>query len=191
MELGGSEDSTLSTQDAEYLCSLHIDNKASFNQEDKQQITKDALFLFANMEAKNTHKFHALKKIITPDNPVAVIRAATKRIKDDLRSRNMGHYDNERTPPMINIAQNSQVQLTGTNLCPKWGLYHGARGKVLDIVYDASQSPHKTYHCMSCWTFHNIVDHPLLKDTPLLYQLHPSKYHATKIMVVVAELTSL
>ena len=137
----GSSDKSLSEQDAEYLCSLHIDNKNSFNQQDKQQIKKNALFLFANVEAKNTHNFHALKEINTPDNPVAVIRAVTKRIKDNARSRNIAHYDNERTPVLINIAQNSQVQLTGTNLCPKWGLYHGARGKVLDIVYHPEHSP--------------------------------------------------
>src|SRR5687768_2968326 len=137
----GSAKDTLSKQDAEYLCSLHIDNKDSFNQQDKEQIKKDALFLFANVEAKNIHNFHALKEINTPDNPVAVIRAVTMRIKDNTTSRTIGHYDNERTPVMINIAQNSLVQLTGTNLCPKWGLYHGARGKVLDIVFHPSQSP--------------------------------------------------
>ncbi|HEY9302430.1 MAG TPA: hypothetical protein VIQ31_39920, partial [Phormidium sp.] len=38
-------------------------------------------------------------------------------------------------------AQNTHVQLTGTNLCPKWGLFHGARGKVLAIVYHPEHSP--------------------------------------------------
>ena len=97
--------------------------------------------MFANVESKNVHNNHALKEINTQDNPVAIIKAQTKRLKDDTRSRNMGHYDNERTPALINIAQNSQVQITGTNLCPKWGLYHGARGKVLDIVYHPEHSP--------------------------------------------------
>ena len=60
---------------------------------------------------------------------------------EDYSIEAIGHYDNERTPVMINIAQNSLVQLTGTNLCPKWGLFHGARGKVLDIVYHPSHSP--------------------------------------------------
>ncbi len=137
----GASDNTLSTEDAEYLCSFHIDNKSRFNQQDKEQIKKDALFLFANVEAKNNHNFYALKEINTPDNPVAVIRAVTKRINDNAPSRNIGHYDNKRTPPLVNLAQNSLVQLTGTNLCPKWGLYHGARGKVLDIVYHLSHSP--------------------------------------------------
>src|SRR5687768_15769183 len=49
----GSSDNKLSIEDAEYLCSLHIDNKNSFNQQDKEQIKNDALFLFANVELKN------------------------------------------------------------------------------------------------------------------------------------------
>src|SRR5687767_9628245 len=53
----------------------------------------------------------------------------------------MGHFDNERTPTLMNIARNSHIQITGTNLCPKWGLYHRARGKVLDIVYHPEHSP--------------------------------------------------
>ena len=53
----------------------------------------------------------------------------------------MGHYDNERTPALINIARNAQVQINCTQLCPKWGLYYGVRGKVLDIVYNPEYSP--------------------------------------------------
>ena len=137
----GSSDTSLSVEDAEYLCSFHIDNKEQFNQQDKEQIKKDALYLFANVEAKNEHNNYALKEINTRDNPVAIIKAQTVRLKDDVKLRNMGHYDNERTPVMINIARNAQVQLTGINLCPKWGLYHGARGKVLDIVYHHDYPP--------------------------------------------------
>ena len=97
--------------------------------------------MFATVEAKNEHNNHALREIITEDNPVAVIKAQTIQHKDNTRSKNMWHYDNDRTPAMINIARNAQVQITGTNLCPKWGLYHGARGKVLDIVYLPDQFP--------------------------------------------------
>ena len=77
------------------------------------------MYLFANVEAKNEHISYALKEINTQDNPVAVIKAQTIRLKDDVKLRNIGHYDNERTPAMINIARNAQVQLTGINLCPK------------------------------------------------------------------------
>jgi len=118
-----------------------VDNNNNFNKQDKDQIKKDALYLFANVEAKNIHNSQALKEINTQDNPVAIIKAQTRRFKDHTISRNMKHFDNERTPPVVYLARNAQVQLTGINLCPKWGLYHGARGKVLDIVYHPEQFP--------------------------------------------------
>ena len=61
----GSSDQSLSVEDAEYLCSFHIDNKERFNQQDREQIKKDALLLFARKEDKNTHNSHALKEINT------------------------------------------------------------------------------------------------------------------------------
>ena len=100
----GSSKETLSLQDAEYLCTFHIDNKDQFNQQDKQKIKKDALFLFATVESKNLHNNQALKEINTLDNPVAIIKAQNIRIKNNSRSGNAAHYDNERNPALINIA---------------------------------------------------------------------------------------
>ena len=171
----GSSDITVSKDDAEYLCRFHIDNKDCFNQQDKQKIKKDALFLFANVEAKNNHNFYALKEINTADNPVAVIRAVTKRLKDDSRSRNIGHYDNERTPAMINITRNCHVQLTGTNLCPKWGLYHGARGKVIDIVYHPSQSPPEDLPLYVLLDIPQYCGPPFIETAPTVVPIAPIK----------------
>ena len=128
-------------KEADYLCSFHIDNKVHFNQQEKEQIKKDALYLFANVEPKNVHNNHSLKVINTQDNPVAIMKAQTSRYKDGTRSRSIGHYDKDRTPALSNIAQNAQVQITGTILFPKWALFHGARCKVLGIVYQPDYSP--------------------------------------------------
>ena len=160
-------------QDAEYLCSLHIDNKEHFSHEDKQQIKKDALFLFANVEPKNDYNFHALKEINTHDNPVAVIRAETRRLKDNTTSRQIGHYDIERTPALINIARESQVQLTGTNLCPQWGLYHGARGKVLDIVYHPDHSPPDDLPMYVLVDFPQYCGPPFVEAAPTVVPIAP------------------
>ena len=131
----GLSEYTLSKNDTKYLCRFHIVNKDHFTHQDKQQIKPSALILYANVEAKNVHNDCALKEVNTDNNPVTIINAQTKRLKDNTRSKNMSHYDNEQTPALINIARNTQVQITGTNLYPKWGLYHRVRGKVLDIVY--------------------------------------------------------
>jgi hypothetical protein len=47
------------------------------------------LYLFANVETKNEHNNYALKEINTQDNPVAVIKAQTIRLKDDVKLRNI------------------------------------------------------------------------------------------------------
>lgn len=171
----GSSKETLSVQDAEYLCSLHIDNKDHFNQQDKQQIKNDALFLFATVDSKNLHNNQALKKINTPDNPVALIKAQYIRVKNNSRSRNSAHYDNERTPALINIARNSQVQLTGTNLCPKWGLYHGARGKVLDIVYHPEHSPPNNLPLYVLVDIPQYCGPPFIQSAPTVVPIPPIK----------------
>ncbi len=176
----GSSSKTLSVQDAEYMCSFHIDNKACFNHQEKEQIKKDALFLFANVEPKNLYNNHALKEMNTKENPVAVVRAETKRYKDNMRARNMGHYDNERTPAMINIACNCQVQLTGTNLCPKWGLYHGARGKVLDIVYNPSHSPPEDLPLYVLVDFPQYCGPAFIEEHPTVVPIAPIKVPCNK-----------
>ena len=98
-------------QDPEYLCSFHIDNKDRFNQQDKKQVKKDALFLFANLEAKNEHNISALKEINTQDNPVAVIKAQTISHKTNLKVRAIDHYDNDRTPAIINLPEMHKCSL--------------------------------------------------------------------------------
>ena len=171
----GLSEYTLSKDDAEYLCNFHIDNKDHFTHQDKQQIRKDALFLYANVEAKNIHNDSALKEINTIDNPVAVIKAQTKKLKNNTRSKNMGHYDNERTPASINIARNAQVQITGTNLCPKWGLYHGVRGKVLDIVYDPEHSPPDNLPLYVLLDIPQYCGPPFIEACPTIVPIAPIK----------------
>src|SRR5688500_7783984 len=171
----GESDEPLSLEDAEYLCSFHIDNKDRFNQQDKEQIKKDALYLFANVEPKNEHNNHALKEINTQDNPVARIKAQTKKLNNGSRTRNKPHYENERTPAMVNIARNCQVQLTGTNLCPKWGLYHGASGTVLDIVYLPTHSPPDSLPLYVLVDFPQYCGPPFIKAAPTIVPIAPIK----------------
>lgn len=171
----GSLENTLSLQDAEYLCSLHIDNKEKFNHQDKQKIKNESLFLFATVESKNVYNYNALKEVNNLDNPVAKIKAVTVRQKDGAKARNVGHYDNERLPCSINLARNCQVQLTGKNLCPKWGLYHGARGKVLDIVYHPDHSPPDDLPLYVLVDLPQYCGPPFIKAAPTVVPIAPVK----------------
>ena len=85
----------------------------------------------------------------------------------------MALYDNERTPALINIARNAQVQITGTNLCPKWGLYHGVRGKVLDIVYHPDQSPPDDFPLYVLMDIPQYCGPPFLEAFPTVVPIAP------------------
>jgi hypothetical protein len=136
----GTPESSLTTEDANYLCSFHLNNKDRFSSKDKKQIEQNALYLYANKEPKDIHNYLALFKANTDNNPVAKLKASTTKI-NGMEPGNASHYDSDRTPPRVNICKTAQVQLTGFNPKPEWGLYHGTRGTVIDIVFMPDQSP--------------------------------------------------
>ena len=81
-----------------------------------------------------------LKKVNSLGNPVARIKAKTMKANGALVSNN-SHYDTDRQPPKVLLCVGARVCLTGVNLNPLIGLYHGSMGIVRDIVYDDPKSP--------------------------------------------------
>jgi hypothetical protein len=136
----GTTDSSLSLDDANYLCSFHLDNKDRFNSNDKAKIEKDALYLYANKDPKDVHNSYALLKASSKDNPVAKLKASTTK-RNGMEPGNAAHYDPDRLPPRVNLCKSAKVQLTGYNPRPEWGLYHGSRGTVIDIIFATGESP--------------------------------------------------
>jgi hypothetical protein len=136
----GTDDSSLSLHDANYLCSFHLDNKDRFNSNDKAKIQKDALYLYANKEPKDSHNSFALLKASSEDNPVAKLKASTTK-RNGMAPGNASHYEPDRIPPRVNLCKTAKVQLTGYNPRPEWGLYHGSRGTVIDLVFAIGESP--------------------------------------------------
>ena len=81
---------------------------------------------------------------------------------------------------MIITARNAKVQLTGVNLCPKWGLYHGARGKVLDIVYDPKHSPPEDLPLYILLDIPEYCGPPFIKEHPTVVPIAPYKVKCKK-----------
>ena len=53
---------------------------------------------------------------------------------------NNTHYDSS-TPPATSLCRQAQVSIAGSNIQPKWGLYNGSIGEVLDIVFHPGDNP--------------------------------------------------
>jgi hypothetical protein len=136
----GADDSSLSLHDANCLCSFHLDNKDRFNLNDKAKIEKDALHPHANKEPKDIHNSFALLKANSEDNPIAKLKASAAKRKG-MEPGNAAHCEPDCVPPRANLCKTAKGQLTGCNPRPEWGLCHGSRGAVIDLVFAVGESP--------------------------------------------------
>jgi hypothetical protein len=100
----------------------------------------DALCLHANKEPKDIHDSFALLKANSEDNPVAKLKASTAK-QNGMEPGNAARCEPDRVPPRANLCKTAEVQLTGHGPRPEWGLCHGSRGAVIDLVFAVGESP--------------------------------------------------
>ena len=110
--------------------------KPHFTPQDHKDLCKDALFLFANKEPRDTLNFQRLRACRSHDNPVARIKAITR--KDGRFVSNNKHYDEDSIPACIVMLK---CPLLETTYAFHIGLFNGSIGSVLDIVLKQNKSP--------------------------------------------------
>ena len=133
------ENVQLCEEDIQRLLELHIYHKR-FSREERKQIEKDATYVFANKEPRNSKNRELLKKENENNIPIARIVSQTttyagKKVNND------SHFDADREPSSVMICKNAIVSLNGYNPEPLLGLYHGSLGRVLEIVFEETESP--------------------------------------------------
>jgi PIF1-like helicase len=132
----------LTDADAHHLCGLHLNNRATIKREEAEYISNHerTLFLFANNEPRNEHNKQKLRSTHSPANPVAKLRPVYTDEDDNPKRRQTRHFDVQ-IPPITYVCRNAKVEIKGRNLCPPLGLYNGAMGTIVDIVYHPNESP--------------------------------------------------
>jgi len=130
---------TFTKQQKQRIFELHIMNH-KYSAEDRKNIERNALFLFANKEPRNKHNISKLRSISGKINPVAKIKSITRKNDGTIIPVN-DHFNSELVPPVTLICINAIVQLCGVNIMPKWGLYNGSFGTVKDIVFRQNENP--------------------------------------------------
>ena len=138
--LRSENDECLNDDNIEFLTTNFHLMSPPFSEEDRKEICKDALFLFANNKPKELFNDQKLRELQSPSNPVAKIKSKTTDHNGRIVSNNK-HYDDESTPSTLFICVGASVALTGCNICPEWRLFNGSVGKVIDIVFDQGKSP--------------------------------------------------
>ena len=137
----GDYERPISESNIQRLMEFHI-RSPHFTPEMVQELENDpkTIHLFSINEDKDDHNRRKLKMMNCAERPVAVIWSITENGCQNRNNR--GHYDEERTPKSTFFCVGCKVALVGKNIKPEWGLYHGAIGFVLDIVYKNKEGPH-------------------------------------------------
>ena len=122
--LRGENDDCLSDADIDFLATNFHLMSPHFSEDDRKNLCKDAMFLFANKKPKQLFNDQKLRELQGPANPVARIKSKTVNKHGKVLSNNK-HYDNESSPAITFLCIGSSVALTGCNSCPEWGLFNG------------------------------------------------------------------
>ena len=134
----------LSESEKKRLLKLSLDNaKNSFGEDYVNDLWKKSIYLCYKNEDRKKKKLEILGTICTDKNPVAVVIATShgsimgKGIKS--------HFDTD-MPLSTIICVGAKVCIENKNVMPWWGLYSGACGTVIEIVYEKNKSPNKNDH---------------------------------------------
>jgi PIF1-like helicase len=166
----------LTQEDAEWLCTRHLDNPKSMTQKQAQQIRNDerTLHLFAANEPRNQFNMQKLRETHTSERPVAKIRPT---YDDGARK---SHFDSQ-VLPLSTICVGARVEIKGRNILPQLGLFNGAMGTVLDIVYNVGESPNSgnlpRYVLVK---FPSYIGKPFINENPKVIPIVPLQRHCSK-----------
>lgn len=119
------------------LMSLHLNN---FPPGISDDIKKRATYIFANREPMRLHNTDMLRREHSTSNPVARISSKTINNAGATVQKTL-HFKDHPAPLITNICRGARVQITGRNLEPDWGLYNGAIGTVMEIVFAQDKNP--------------------------------------------------
>jgi hypothetical protein len=130
----------LTDQDEHRLRTLILDDD-NYTPKEIKDISDKALHLFSKHEPKNAHNEKKLQETVSEDNPLACIRCidtSTDSTDAKLRKKHLKKvFDMKRTM----LCREAMVEIVKANIEPKWGLYNGAIGTVVDIVYHQGENP--------------------------------------------------
>ena len=166
------------------LQQYHLSRRDIYTPEDVTHIQEKALFVYATHEPKDEHNKTQLKRISSHDNPIAKLCPKSNRISSPTQPAVKRHFqDNHQTvhsQPVL-LCVGTRVAIAGRNFHPKYGLYNGAIGTVLEFHFEHGANPNH-----GDFPTHIIVDFPKYTGPPWDKQ-HPTHIPVCPITVNCAK----
>ena len=117
-------------------------NSNHYTSKEIKDIERQAIHLFANRKPKNDFNQQQLEGIANELNPVAVCTSRDTTISNKLsRSQVNNHLREVLDMKTTYLCRGAVVEITFVNLKPKLGLFNGARGTVVDLVFEEGDNP--------------------------------------------------
>jgi hypothetical protein len=107
-----------------------------------KDISEGALHLFARHQAKNAYNEQKLHETVTETNPLAVIRCIDETAATNAKSKST-HLNNTFDMRKTILFRDAMVETTKVNIEPNWGLFNGAIGTVVDIIFREGEHPNE------------------------------------------------
>ena len=107
------------------------------------------MFLYTrnhDVDLKNQEKLVHLSR--EKNVPIACLECQFLPNTNQGHSRNTGyksHFRGKQIPEKTKICVHSKVAISGLNIIPEAGLYNGARGTIIDIIYDSVCGPNNKH----------------------------------------------
>lgn len=166
----------LTQEDAEWLCTRHLDNPKNFSQKEAEQIRNNerTLHLFAANEPRIQFNMQKLREVHSNNRPVAKIRPT---YSDGARK---SHFDSQ-VLPLSTICVGARVEIKGRNIIPQLGLFNGAMGTVVDIVYNEGESPNAGHLPRYVLVkFPSYIGKPFIQTNPKVVPIVPLQRQCNK-----------
>jgi hypothetical protein len=123
----------MNEQDEARLRVLSLDGDHYTSKEIKD-ISDGALHVFARHQAKNACNEQNLRETVTETNYFAVIRCTDKTTATNAKSKST-HMNKTFDTRKTVLCRGAMVEITKVNIEPKWGLFNGAIGIVVNIIF--------------------------------------------------------
>jgi hypothetical protein len=137
-------------KDTELLLRLNISQEGAYTEEFIQKLNNDpkTLYVYATNEprmAKNRQKLQQISRQFGV--PVARIHChyESNRPNDPTRLAQRNHFTHVKFVRDTDISLHSTVSLKD-NFIPEWGLFNGARGKVVEMIFKNPEGPNDKQH---------------------------------------------
>lgn len=125
------------------LINLHINNIEDTKK--REEIEWSAMHVYAAKKDARDYNLKCLVHHSNDNNPVAMIKNKGVNKSSKNGKAVYSHFVKDQIPMSTMFCRDSRVCIKGRNFMPEWGLYNGAMGTVVEIVFQENESPNDNH----------------------------------------------